>query len=296
MPSPAPRSPTSPASGSTEAMIAEDARGGALAAAATTPTSSSSTGSVDVMALEDGEVNRAYASVELGRGRARREGRPDRLRLHRGRSRADALEACAAHGRGHRRRPVARRRRSRSTSARRCPQRYPLKRALGGGPARGEAPAPRRASTSRRFAADPRIKKVSTSASRRVTARCSSPTRTGRLVEDVQPMTLLWLSCMAEQDGRREKNGYNVAGRAGLRVLLGRAPRPRRAARRWPARPILFEAVHAAGGRDARRAGGRLVAASCCTRPSATAWRPTSTARTSPSTPTRSASRSPSRS
>ena len=35
----------------------------------------------------------------------------------------------------------------------------------------------------------------------------------GRLVEDIQPMAQLWLSCTAEQGGKRETNGYNVAGR-----------------------------------------------------------------------------------
>jgi TldD protein len=39
---------------------------------------------------------------------------------------------------------------------------------------------------------------------------------TGRLAEDSQPMTILSLSVMAEQGGRREQNGYNVAGRAGF--------------------------------------------------------------------------------
>ena len=38
----------------------------------------------------------------------------------------------------------------------------------------------------------------------------------GRIVEDLQPMTLLYLSCMAEDGGRRESNGYNVAARAGM--------------------------------------------------------------------------------
>ena len=34
---------------------------------------------------------------------------------------------------------------------------------------------------------------------------------TGRISEDIQPMTLLGVSCVAEQNGRREQNGYNVA-------------------------------------------------------------------------------------
>ena len=39
---------------------------------------------------------------------------------------------------------------------------------------------------------------------------------TGRIVEDLQPMTRLGLSCVAEQDGKKETNGYNVAGRADI--------------------------------------------------------------------------------
>jgi TldD protein len=40
----------------------------------------------------------------------------------------------------------------------------------------------------------------------------------GRLVEDYQPMTLLYLSCVAEQNGRRESNGYVVSGRNGFEL------------------------------------------------------------------------------
>ena len=57
----------------------------------------------------------------------------------------------------------------------------------------------------------------------------------GRIVEDVQPMTMLYLSCVAEQGGRRESSGYNLAGRAGFdssqAPSRGGAIPPRR--RRW---------------------------------------------------------------
>lgn len=36
---------------------------------------------------------------------------------------------------------------------------------------------------------------------------------TGRIVEDLQPMTLLYLSCVAEKNGEREQNTYGVAAR-----------------------------------------------------------------------------------
>jgi TldD protein len=39
---------------------------------------------------------------------------------------------------------------------------------------------------------------------------------TGRIVEDLQPMTLLYLSCVAEKNGQREQNTYGVAARKDL--------------------------------------------------------------------------------
>src|SRR5690606_6516733 len=40
----------------------------------------------------------------------------------------------------------------------------------------------------------------------------------GRVFEDVIPSTMLYVSCTAEDKGRRETNGYNVAARAGLEL------------------------------------------------------------------------------
>jgi TldD protein len=62
------------------------------------------------------------------------------------------------------------------------------------------------------MAADPRVRKV------RVFFVDESSVvlvadSTGKMVEDLQPMTMLGLTCVAEQDGRREENGYNVAAR-----------------------------------------------------------------------------------
>jgi TldD protein len=111
---------------------------------------------------------------------------------------------------------------------------------------------------------------------------------TGRLVEDLQPMTQLYLTCVAEQDGKREQNGYNVAGREDFSFYS--QDRLDRVVREAVARTmILFEAVPAR--RRMPVVMGAARAASCCTRRSATAWRPTSTARARRSTPTRSASR-----
>ena len=67
----------------------------------------------------------------------------------------------------------------------------------------------------RAFAADPRIRKVNLHL-RSESSSILVADSTGRLAEDRQPMTILSLSVMAEQGGRREQNGYNVAGRAGF--------------------------------------------------------------------------------
>src|SRR5205085_12634141 len=69
----------------------------------------------------------------------------------------------------------------------------------------------------------------------------------GRFVEDVQPMTSLRLSCVAEDKGKRESGDYNVAGRAGFDFYT--PDRVARVVREAVARTtILFEAVPAPVG------------------------------------------------
>jgi TldD protein len=64
----------------------------------------------------------------------------------------------------------------------------------------------------------------------------------GRLVEDLRPMTLLYVSCVAEQGNRREQGGYNVAGRSGFDFYS--PDRLDRVVREAVSRTtILFEAV-----------------------------------------------------
>jgi TldD protein len=65
------------------------------------------------------------------------------------------------------------------------------------------------------FGADPRVKKVNVHFRDDSGAVLIADSQ-GRIVEDLQPMTLLYVSCLAEQGGRREQGGYNVAGRAGF--------------------------------------------------------------------------------
>ncbi|MCA9757266.1 MAG: TldD/PmbA family protein [Candidatus Eisenbacteria bacterium] len=65
---------------------------------------------------------------------------------------------------------------------------------------------------SRIFAADTRVKKASINFSDG-TGRILIVNSDGLAVEDYQPSSSIGASCVAEQDGRRERNGYNLAGR-----------------------------------------------------------------------------------
>ena len=141
----------------------------------------------------------------------------------------------------------------------------------------------------RAFAADPRVQKVNVylrdESGAILIADSSGRDRRGHAADDAP----LPLASSPRTDGRREQNGYNVAGRAGFEFYT--PERLDRVVREAVARTtILFEAGAAARGRDAGRARRGLLRASSSTRRSATAWRPTSTARASRSTPTRSAS------
>jgi TldD protein len=65
------------------------------------------------------------------------------------------------------------------------------------------------------FARDQRIVKVTVSFGDEYGAVMVADSN-GRVVEDLQPMTRLYLSCVAEQNGKRETNGYNVSARDGF--------------------------------------------------------------------------------
>ncbi|HVO18473.1 MAG TPA: TldD/PmbA family protein [Anaeromyxobacter sp.] len=166
------------------------------------------------LGLEDGAVNRAYASVELGvgvrvvKGDQTGYGYTEDLSL-------PALLECArtaaaiADGPA---RPGPTRFHVRAGAA--LPDRYPLVR-----PWEEVAPEEKlplvAGLNERAFAADPRIRKVNVFL-RDESGVVLMADSSGRMVEDRQPMTLLYLSVLAEQGGRREQNAYNVAGRAGL--------------------------------------------------------------------------------
>ena len=190
------------------------------------------------LGLEDGAVNRAYGSVQLGVG----------VRVVKGDQTGygftedldpEALRECArtaaaiADGPG-RAAP------ERFHVEGRLPQRYPVRQRWE--EVRPEQKLPLLAGLNEKaFAADPRIRKVSVHLADESSAILLADSR-GRLVEDLQPMTLLSLSVVAEDRGRRESNGYNVAGRAGMEF---HAPeRLERVVREAVARTlVLFEAV-----------------------------------------------------
>ncbi len=190
------------------------------------------------LALEDGAVNRAFASVELGVGVRVVKGDQTGYGYSEDLSLA-ALRACAQTAAAIADGP-ARGAPQRFHVAGRLPERYPLK-------VRWEEIRPEQklpildAVNARVFAADPRVKKVSVHFRDESGAVLLADSQ-GRIVEDLQPMTLLYVSCLAEQNGQREQGGYNVAGRAGFEFY---APdRVERVVREAVARTtILFEAA-----------------------------------------------------
>jgi TldD protein len=164
------------------------------------------------LALEDGAVNRAYAGVELGVGvrvvKGDQTGYGYTEDLSPGALRECARTAAAIADGPSRPAP------ERFHVGGRLPQRYPLK--LRWEDVRSEQKLPVLAGVNERvFAADPRVKKVSVHFRDEAGAVLVADSQ-GRIVEDLQPMTLLYVSCVAEQGGRREQGGYNVAGRAGF--------------------------------------------------------------------------------
>jgi TldD protein len=190
------------------------------------------------MGLEDGDVNRASAVVELGagvrvvKGDQTGYGFTEDLSVH-------ALLECARTAAAIADGP------SRAAPQRfhvnaPLPKRYPLARAWED--VRPEMKLPILTGLNERaFAADPRVRKVNVHFRDEAGAILIADSE-GRIVEDRQPMTLLYLACIAEDGGRRESNGYNVAGRAGFDFYT--PERLDRVVREAVARTtILFEAV-----------------------------------------------------
>jgi TldD protein len=119
----------------------------------------------------------------------------------------------------------------------------------------------------------------SSSASRPPSIRCWSRASDGTLAADVRPLVRFNVQVIAEQNGRRE-SGLAVVVDATIWYdcsrMIVRAESP---ARRCAQALVNLDAVDAPAGNDDRWYWDRAGPACCCTRPSATAWKATSTAR-----------------
>jgi TldD protein len=163
------------------------------------------------LGLEDGQVNRAHASVELGvgvrvvKGDQTGYGYTEDLSLP---ALLECARTAAAIADGPSRPGPT------TFHVGGLPDRYPLVRPWD--EVRPEEKLPLVAALNERaFAADPRVRKVNVYL-RDEAGVVLLADSAGRIVEDRQPMTMLYLSVLAEEGGRREQNGYNVAGRAGF--------------------------------------------------------------------------------
>jgi TldD protein len=194
------------------------------------------------LVLEDGSVNRASSMVELGVGVRAVKGdqtgygyteelTPEALK------RAALTAAAIADG------PA----RPGPTSFRvdAIPARYPMR--IVWNDVRPEQKLPiLTEANDQAFKADPRIKKVNVSFSDEASAILVVDSE-GRIVEDVQPMTSFYVSCVAEHEGRREENSYYEAARSGFEFHT--AELREKVVREAVARTlILFDAVPAAAG------------------------------------------------
>ena len=162
--------------------------------------------------LEDGAVNRAFTNVELGVGVRVVKGdqtgygftedlTPEGLRL--------AARTAAAIAMGPSR-PGP----QRFDATRELPSRYAV--ATRWEDVRPEKKLPLlRTLNEKTLAADARIRKVRVNFNDESGAILIADSD-GRIVEDLQPMTVATVTCVAEQDGKREENYYNVAARADI--------------------------------------------------------------------------------
>ena len=166
----------------------------------------------NTLALEDGNVNRASANVGLGVG----------VRVVKGDQTgygfteditADGLKQAALTAAAIAEGP-AKNAPARFKVMTQKPNRYPVK-------VRWEDVRPQQklpiltSLNEKTFKADGRVKKVNVNFTDYGSVILVADS-TGRIVEDVQPMTTIGLSCVAEQDGRRENNSINRAARADI--------------------------------------------------------------------------------
>ncbi len=189
------------------------------------------------LALEDGAVNRGFSSVELGvgvrvvKGQQTGYGYTEDLSLPA--IVAAARTAAAIADGASREAPGV------LHVAPRGAGRYPSLAPGEGEGAKSRLPILEQVNA-RLLAADPSVRKVNVHLHDETSAILVADS-SGRVVEDLQPMALLSASVLAERGGRREQNGYNVAGRAGGEFYSpDRIDRLVREA--WARTAILFEA------------------------------------------------------
>jgi TldD protein len=194
------------------------------------------------LGLQDGAVNRATSNVALGVGVRAVKGDQQGYGFTEDLSPA-AIRECALTAAAIADGPAGSS--TRTFHLGNLPQRYPVK--LRWEEVRPDQKMPILSGLNQRaFAADARITKVNISFGDEYGAILVADS-SGRIVEDLQPMTRLILQCTAEQGGRRESGYYNVAARAGMEYYD--AERLARVVQESVARTtVLFEAVPAPAG------------------------------------------------
>jgi len=192
---------------------------------------------VSSLGLEDGEVNRAYASTQLGAGVRVVQGDQqgyaftEELTLE---SLVRAARTAAAVADGPAREAPG------SFRADPLPQRYPLRTRWEDVRVHDKLPLLSGVNAAA-LASDARIKKVTVGFADESGAVLIADSD-GRIAEDSQPMARISLSCVAEHGGRRESNGWNLAGRTGF-DWFSRERLDRLVERAVAKTLILFEAV-----------------------------------------------------
>jgi len=162
--------------------------------------------------LEDGSVNRAFKGTELGVGVRVVNGDQtgyaftEDLTLE---SLREAARTAATIADGPRREAPGR---LHLTTG--LPSRYPTERRWDNVRAEEKLPL-LNGLNDRTFAMNDAIRKVNITFADEMSAILIADS-TGRIVEDLQPMTLLYLSCVAERNGEREQNTYGVSARRDL--------------------------------------------------------------------------------
>ena len=164
------------------------------------------------MGLEDGAVNRAFSNVALGVGvrvvRGDQTGYGFTEDLTEDALRRAALTAAAIADGPAREGPV-----SLKVNDKRA-NRYPVKTVWSDVRPKQKLDI-LNSLNERTFKADERVKKVNINFMDQSGVILIADSH-GRIVEDAQPMTSIYLSAVAEQDGRKENNSVNVAARSDL--------------------------------------------------------------------------------